>query len=418
MTQAIDGEAGVLRPLTAQEEIYWQLTFNDQIHPVIAAHVVGRTVAEQWRTALDALQARHSLLQVSIEVPTPETPAQTQPFFRRHVDVPIPLRIVPWTSVSRWEDEIERELAIPFRLGEAPLIRAVLIHAPDRSILILGASHSISDGLSLSFMVRDMLSAIAGQPLEPLAPSRSAEDLLGVEPVSPTSPAADALQPSPVRGEPPSITSLRFTAALTERVVALSRQNGTTLHGALAAAIVLAMRRQVPRFRHETLRMISPVNVRSLLGAGEECGMYFTSPKAEFDPARPAAFWDMARATRQNIVDASTREALLAVTAAMQGMTANGLTKAAAADTLRHAFAIDVLLTNLGRTPYGSEFEGLELESLWTGVLGGLPGIQTVGAATTNGALCLLLTSREPVPSLLEVARTILADVCAGTEVR
>ena len=315
--------------------------------------------------------------------------------------------------VSRWEEEVERELAIPFRPGEAPLVRAALVHASDRSIFILSVCHSISDGISLSLMVRDVLSVVVGQPLEPLAFPRSAEEMLGVGPVAPASPATDALEGSNASDEPPTVRSLRLAEALTERLVAVSRRNGTTVHGALAAAFVLAMRQQAPRFRHEAIRMISPVNVRSVLGAGEECGMYFTSPKAEFDPVRSIDFWDMARSTRQGVVDASTRDSLLSVTAAMQGMTANGLTRAAAADTLNHAFAIDILLTNLGRTPYGSEFKGLKLESLWTAVLGGLPGIQTVGAASTNGSLCLLLTSRELIPLLLETAEAIISDVCA-----
>ncbi len=412
MNQLTENKIDPVRPLTAQEEIYWQLTFNDQIHPVIAAHVTGSTHPEQWRAALDALQARHPLLSVSIEAPSLETPGLTQPFFRRRGKMPIPLRIVPWESVSRWEEEIERELAIPFRPGETPLARAVLIHTPDRSIFILAVSHSISDGISLSLMVRDILSAIVGQPPEPLAFPRSAEEMLGIEPAVPASPATDTLQDSKASHEPPVVRSLRFTKALTERLITVSRQNDATVHGVLAAAFVLAMRQQMPRFQHDVIRMISPVNVRSVLGAGEECGMYFTSPKAEFDPAQPSGFWDMARSVRQGIVDASTRDALFAVTAAMQGMTANGLTKAAAADTLNHAFAIDILLTNLGQTPYEPEFKEIKLESLWTGVLAGLPGIQTVGAATTNDSLCLLLTCREPIPLLLETAEAILSDVC------
>jgi hypothetical protein len=42
----------VVRPLTAQEEIYWQLTYTDQIHGVRAAHVTGVTTPKQWRSAL------------------------------------------------------------------------------------------------------------------------------------------------------------------------------------------------------------------------------------------------------------------------------------------------------------------------------------------------------------------------------
>jgi hypothetical protein len=96
----------------------------------------------------------------------------------------------------------------------------------------------------------------------------------------------------------------------------------------------------------------------------------------------------------------------------MQGMIGNGLTNAAAAETLHHAFAMDILLSNLGKTQFESTFGHLKLESLWgPAVLGGLRRVQTVGAATTNGFLCLLLTSYEPIPLLLQTAETILSDI-------
>jgi hypothetical protein len=401
----------ILRPLTAQEDIYWKLSFADQIHPVIAAHVSGVTTHDQWRAALDAVQKRHAMLSVSIEGPSLDGSGPTQPFFRKRSGMQIPLRVIQDTSVGRWEAEIERELTIPFQPGEAPLARAVLIHGPQRAVFILSVSHSMSDGVSLSFLIRDILSTLAHQALEPIAFARSAEELLGLSPVAPTTPPKDDLRRCNTSPELPTVQSLRLTDSLTGKLIATARENGATVHGALAAAVVLAMRQQVPRYQHEPIRMISPVNIRSVLGVGQECGMYFTSPKTEFDPALSLPFWDIARSLRQGIVESSTREANIAVTNAMQGMTAAGLTTAAAAETLNQAFSIDVLLTNLGQTPYGSTFGNLTVESLWPAVLAG-PKVQTIGAMTTNGRLCLLLTSRESIPYLLETIEVILVEIC------
>ena len=81
---------------------------------------------------------------------------------------------------------------------------------------------------------------------------------------------------------------------------------------------------------------------------------------------------------------------------------------------LQGAFAEDILLSNLGRTRFDTHFGPLHLESLWgPAVLAGLPEIQTVGVATTNDSLCLLLTSYEPIPRLLETVETIVSAVCA-----
>jgi hypothetical protein len=133
----------LVRPLTAQEEIYWQLTYTDQIHGVRAAHVIGATTPEQWRSGLDALQMRHPSLSVSIESPSMDSPGLTQPFLCLHGNKKIPLRVVSHALAPRWEAEVEREHSIPFLSGEAPLARAVLIHGAESSVFILSASHSI-----------------------------------------------------------------------------------------------------------------------------------------------------------------------------------------------------------------------------------------------------------------------------------
>jgi hypothetical protein len=71
---------------------------------------------------------------------------------------------------------------------------------------------------------------------------------------------------------------------------------------------------------------------------------------------------------------------------------------------------MDLLLSNLGRVPYNLEFGDLILETIWgPAVLGGLDDTQAVGVVTTGDRLCLTLTSRHPLPNLLETAISILA---------
>lgn len=399
-----------IRPLTAQEEIYWQLTYTDQIHPVLAAHLDGVASVEEWRRALDALQQRHPLLNVSIEIPD-NSNTFTQPFFVYRNNKKITLRVVPDNeSADRWESEIERQLSLPFRSGDAPLVRAALIQKATSSIFILAVCHSICDGISLSFLMQDLLSHIAGEALAPLEFPLSVEELLRIPSVAPSISAVDIESTCSLTTSLPSVESFQFDEELTKRLVEVTRMNNTTVQGALAAALAQAMRSLEFRFAHEPVRIISPVNVRSVLGAKKECGMYFTSPKTTLRP-EIESFWDMARETRQDINEALTLEYLNAVTYGMQQMTSPGLTKAAAANALDTVFSIDVLLTNLGRTPFGSIFGKLKLESLWPAVLAGSK-VQTIGATTTNGRLSLLLTSRQPIKNLLMTVHEILLDVC------
>jgi hypothetical protein len=51
-------------------------------------------------------------------------------------------------------------------------------------------------------------------------------------------------------------------------------------------------------------------------------------------------------------------------------------------------------------------------------VLRGFEGDQTVGVATANGALCLLHTTFNPQPPLLEVMEQVLPMACATDSIR
>ena len=328
------------------------------------------------------------------------------------------MRVLPLAGVQRWEAECERELQTPFGPGQAPLLRAVLLHSQERCVLILAACHSIADGISASLLVRDLLKAVAGQPLPPLPFPRSAEELLAVKP--PASSASlpngsDDFSKQSCNDGAVTVSTLQLCPELTAQVRQLSRQHSLTLHSALAAAVVTAMRRQAPqRFAGQSLLSISPVSTRPHFApaAQDDCGLYFTSPQTAYQPA--AGFWDMARQTRSDVTDAATASALTGATQAMQGMVAAGLTLQSARELLHQAFSMDLLLSNLGVTPYEAQVGQLRLDWLsGPACLGALPHLQTVGAATTNGQLSLVHTSLQPIPQLLETTQLVLSDICA-----
>jgi Condensation domain len=152
------------RPLGALEHLFWLYDQNSSAHFAMTALISGRTSPRDWRRALDQLQKRHPIMSVCIAgVPG------SVPEFHRVDAAPIPLRIVEDEPERRWEAEVGEELATPFKPSEAPLIRAVLIlGARDHAAFILVAHHSIADGLSLAYAIRDTLDAVAGRVLQPL----------------------------------------------------------------------------------------------------------------------------------------------------------------------------------------------------------------------------------------------------------
>jgi hypothetical protein len=170
-----------IRPLGTMERSLWLFDHTHPTHFALAAEIEGPTTLAAWRSALDAVQLRHPFFSVCIEEDEKGSLS-----FRRVAGTQIPLRVVSTkNATSRWEREIERELATRFDARQAPLIRAVLLRQPDKSILIFSAHHSIGDGLSMSFAIRDVLRALSGERLESLPALACMEQLFGLPPTQP-----------------------------------------------------------------------------------------------------------------------------------------------------------------------------------------------------------------------------------------
>jgi hypothetical protein len=113
----------------------------------VAAQIAGFTKAASWPVALAAAQQRHPLLQVCI--------AKDQggaPYFRRLNEAVIPLRVVHCGVSANWEREMALELATPLPATSGPLLRVVLMHEENRSMLI--GREPRADGSPESAIVR------------------------------------------------------------------------------------------------------------------------------------------------------------------------------------------------------------------------------------------------------------------------
>jgi hypothetical protein len=147
-----------LRPLGPSEQYFWLSNQNSAKHFVIAAEVVGDATVEAWVSAVAAAQLRHPLLRVSVEY-GPDGP----PCFREHANILIPLRIVPEEEFAAWQVEMAKELAAPIPFSGAPLARVTLLRQNGGSTLLVAMHHSIADGLSSAFVIRDILEALSGE---------------------------------------------------------------------------------------------------------------------------------------------------------------------------------------------------------------------------------------------------------------
>src|SRR6202035_820038 len=88
---------------------------------------------------------------------------------------------------------------------------------------------------------------------------------------------------SPADKARPQVRGLCLTPALTASLRDRARQEATTVHGALCAALVNAGRRIPLGWQHVPVRILSPVNIRRVLGVGENCGVFISAASSVFD---------------------------------------------------------------------------------------------------------------------------------------
>jgi NRPS condensation-like uncharacterized protein len=411
-----------IRALGAREHMFWLMDQKHPVHLTVTAEVKGITKAQSWRDALDAVQKRHPILSTLIKRNEEGQPALYQ------VDAaPIPLRVVDGSVQEHWELELDREMALRFTPEQAPLIRTVLIHKPQSAVLIVIAHHSIADGMALVFLIRDLLQVLSGERIEAFSFSSSGEELLNKLPKREEIVQAEASQAGAPAAEPalyregdglaPRASARKLDENLTAALREQARREGTTVQGAVCAALVLAGRKTSSTWRKQSVRVMSPVNARAHLRAGEACGLYLgAGAMIPFQPGDSSDFWELARFAKQKISPSQTFQSLSASLHGLEAIMTKDMDVETAAQIAAGAFARELMVSNLGQMPYGSEFGRLRLVAVWgPTALQGLEGEQNVGIATTNGAIRLLHASYSLIPDLLENAELILRAACGNT---
>src|SRR5260370_22682406 len=109
------------------------------------------------------------------------------------------------------------------------------------------------------------------------------------------------------------VRGLRLPGELGDRLRERSRREGTTVHGALAAALVFAGRDIHREWREGPVRVVSPVNNRTILGRGDDCALSIIFPVGSYNPKSPIQFWEIARSVRYALADMPTPGSLSAL---------------------------------------------------------------------------------------------------------
>ncbi|HZD48742.1 MAG TPA: condensation domain-containing protein [Silvibacterium sp.] len=406
-----------MRPLSTFERVLW---LHDQVEPThfsVSGLIVGATTVEEWKMALASLQRRHPLFRVSIQ-----TDENGVPFFQEEAGAAIPLRVVECIAEDQLEQEVATEISTPFSSAStAPLVRATVLHEKKRSIVILVAHHSIADGISLAYAIRDLLHALAGNALEPLPVPPSNEDLLGLaeEPVesasSGTNGSINSINPEFFRLVP-RVASLRLSRKLTSDLRERAQLEGTSVHAALLASIVFAAKELGVGSDRPQLNLASPISTRKMLdrklrNQGDTCTMLTDIAMQDVSFPESGDFWELARNIKADLAPQVSLERIAGSRMEFRRMFANADAEAVVQMVRGHLHP-DFMLSNLGDPALQTQAGKLRLEAVWGPAI--LMGIredhQFLGAATANGRLSLLYSSYSPIPRLLETIECTLAE--------
>jgi NRPS condensation-like uncharacterized protein len=275
----------IARPLDPAEAFFFMADRVSCMNFVFLAERSGHLDPERVRAALAVIQRENPLLRARI-CWTADRGLCFAPAPGARID--LGCREV---NANGWQPWIEHELAHPFAEEAAPLVRCRYLEmaSPERSVLALVFHHSIADGRSGNELLRRLLDCIATQatlrtkvsvpPLPPMhqvfpqrfrwaeqpdAAKRLKDGLLidykrhgSLDTLSWLS------SNSPTRS--PRFVRVVLPPDVTQRLLALSRQHGTSVHGAICAAQLLAQFRLRMGNDPATLLLSCPVDMRPLL---------------------------------------------------------------------------------------------------------------------------------------------------------
>lgn len=141
--------SGCFREVNNLERVYFWTPYGNVS---MIARIKGNFSEDKLRFAIETVRKMHPLLGAKIIFDEDHNA-----WFSTD-NVPQPnVKIIARVSDTQWFEELQHEITIPFDLEKGPMIRFMLIHSENVSELVIICNHCICDGMSLTYLVRDLL---------------------------------------------------------------------------------------------------------------------------------------------------------------------------------------------------------------------------------------------------------------------
>ncbi len=399
------------RLLGASEHAIWLFDQIAPLHFALMARIIGEFSIAQLEQALIEVQQQHPMLRVGIAPDESE-----QPWFVEDA-AHIPLRVVERQEEQHWQQEVERELFHPFNWAQAPLLRVVLLQSTDSSKrvseIIVTCHHSIGDGLSSAYLLRDILQALSSpaEQRSPLSEHPPFEDLIPQKVSTPQSvetaanesedtPPAPLLSTEAALSQPfaPQLLSWSLSFEETASIIAHCRQEQTTVHAAICAAFLLAIANEGETRSPQTypLKCLSSINLRKYLSPPiqEEFGFYAWAEMTSHPSISDLGLWEIARSLKEQLNQKMSINKIFGDIPARQALMSTSPSSSMMWQLYAEQYRYELLVSNLGYLNFFPQFGQLQLEAIY-----GPATMSTfrenhgvIGVATVQGRMFFTLT--------------------------
>lgn len=310
------------RKLGLVENLFATLHSMGAMIYVNIASIQGVISLDVLRSAIDLLQKRHPLLQVHLQE------SDDGVFFCTDGTLRIPLTAIERQHEQQWLEIAEGELLQKFSGEFDPLCRITLLQTCEQSgqnELIVTFHHAIADGISALHFVHELLSyyqqLVEERPISPidsLPLMPPLEQLLkqclseiGSTDLTPATPSHSLQSPTllieqtaPVVDRQTRLILRKLNQDITSQIKSRCRDEQTTVHGVLCAAMIVACVKQLSSQAPVFVSCSSNVNLRASCFppvASEQLGCFVSSITTTHHAEPNTNFWELARECRSNI---------------------------------------------------------------------------------------------------------------------
>ncbi|AFZ22397.1 putative polyketide synthase component [Cylindrospermum stagnale PCC 7417] len=415
------------RLLGVSEHLRWLLDQRWSFNFTLNARVRGAITVQQLTDALTWVQRRHPLLAVRIATEDGQPPR-----FVSEGVANIPLRVVKRQGDEHWCQEAEAELSLPFSWNSGPLLRVVFLQGAVVSELIITCHHSIGDGLSALYLLRDILLEIStpGTTREILPELPSWEELIFLSQGNISHNAIAAVAPTQQKigvsdadivlnrvSDQEAISGNKRSSILhwclspeeTAMLVSRCSEKQSSVQGAICAAFLLSMAEEMNSSEDAIHKCVSPCNVRNYLvpAIGEDFGLYISGLFTSHTLKPETSFWGLAQEVKHQINDLIVPEKIFQYIRPTKAFLSTQPDPQMVYQQM--AQKGDLCVTNLGRLNIPQQFGSLSLEAIYGPIVQSSENIKIVSVATLGGKIFFTFTFSESV-----LSRSLAEKIKAG----